>query len=163
MVDVVEPSSWQLLEFIADRVRGIRTASGYYSELGAGPVILDDANGDLEAGQPVTVIFASDIDPTGAGSGFVSSDVDVTIQFSLPRGFGETNPNKLVHRARADLVRALTVKDRDLPRFIRTFVLTGSQLAAVADDDGSASVVAQVTARAGLTELGSSDTTQPQR
>lgn len=151
------------MEFVATCVKGIGTASGYYTDLGSGAVITDDTDADLDAGAPTTIIFASDIDPTGAGGSFVSSDVDLTIQFSVPRGYGETNPNKLIHRARADLVRALTMKERDLPPFIRTFVLTGSQLAAVSEDDGSSSVVAQVTARAGLTELKSPVTTQPQR
>lgn len=153
MADVTEPASWQLVEFVAGRVRGISSTAGYYTDLGAGLIITDDSDVDDGGDSAATIIAVDRITPAIKGGRHVSSTAELVIEFSVPRGDGLTNPHKLVHRARNDLVRALTFKDRDLPRFISAFEITDTQLADVADDAGSTSVIAQVTARAGLVEL----------
>lgn len=147
-----EPASWQLLEFIADRVRLILRGSGCYTDLGAGGVILGDEQADTSDAQADTIIVMTQLSVGSAGSGHVNSDATVVIEAALPRE-SDVCPRLLSHRVTADLRAALTVKERDLPRFIRTLALTDCQLVDVVDDAGAGSIVVQATARAGLTDF----------
>ncbi len=147
-----EPASWELVEKIAERVRLVQVASGFYTDLGLGLILLDDDDAPADIDQPATAIVVERISGTNGGRTQASSDVTVTIEFSVPRNEGEAKPNRLVHRARHDLVRVLTFDARSLPLGVTKFEVLESQLAEVTDDTGHSSVVAQITARAGLTE-----------
>ena len=162
MVDQVEPASWQLVEFIAARVRLISRAAGYRTDIGLGPVVLDDLDIPEEYDGPGTVIEVSDVDPAGQGAALVNSDAVVTIEVSVPRGVGaaERNPKLMIHRARRDLIEVLTFHQKELPRFVRTFAITGATLGSAGDEDGFLAI-AQVTARAGLTEITSPANNNP--
>jgi len=150
--DLKEPVTWQLVEFLAERVKLIKRESGFFTDIGAGLLLLDDEDSPASLTVPATAIVVDRITGTGGGRAQTSSDVAVTIEFSVPRFQGEDRPNRLVHRARHDLISALKFDVRDLPFGLTKFDVIDSQLAAVADDDGHSSVVAQITARAGLTE-----------
>lgn len=147
-----EPASWQLLQFIADRVRLITKASGCHSNLGAGGVITGDEQADTDDGQADTIIVMTNLSIGSSASGHLNSDATVVIEAALPREPGIC-PRLLSHRVTADLRAALTVKERELPRYIRTLALTDCQLVDVVDDSGSGSIVVQATARAGLTDF----------
>ena len=154
----LEPITWRALEALADVVRGITTAAGYRTDLGAGKVVLDDedVDGD-ETDDACTFIDAGDIDPAAGGKRFDSPSVDITIEFVVPRSTG-INAKLLAHRGCADLIRALNFKttgrDTNLPQGFTSFELTGARLRGYTDEEQAASfVIAQVTARAGLTEL----------
>ena len=112
--------------------------------------MVDDAELDEDQSGPATLISVQQLSRTGGGSAQVTSDASVTIEFEVPRESGEVNPRLLVHRARYDLIRVLTFNDKLLP--ITTFELLQSQMATLEDDAGHSAVVAQITARAGLTE-----------
>ena len=147
-----EPASWQLLQFIAGRVRLITKANGCHTNLGGGGVITGDEQADTDDGQADTIIVMTNLGIGSSASGHLNSDATVVIEAALPR---EPNicPRLLSHRVTADLRAALTVKERELPRFIRTLTLTDCQLVDVVDDAGSGSIVVQATARAGLTDF----------
>ncbi len=149
---MAEPLSWQLVEFLRERVRLILTSSGFLTDIGAGLIVIDDSELDEDQSGPATVISVQQLSRSGGGSAQVSSDVSVTIEFEVPRASGEVNPRLLVHRARYDLIRVLTFNDKLLPKGITTFELLQSQMATLEDDAGHSAVVAQITARAGLTE-----------
>lgn len=150
--ELKEPASWQLVEMLASRVRLVKEASGFYTDLGLGLILLDDDDAPAHIDQPATAIVVERISGTNAGRAQVSSEVTVTIEFSVPRNEGEAQPNRLVHRARHDLMRVLTFDARQMPLGVTKFEVLDSQLAEVTDDTGHSSVVAQITARAGLTE-----------
>ncbi|WP_143703965.1 MULTISPECIES: hypothetical protein [Luteimonas] len=139
-------------------MRGITTAAGYRTELGAGNVVLDDEDVDGDDSDEACIfIDATDIDPAAGGKRFDSPTMEITIEFVVPRRTG-VNAKLLAHRGCADLVRALNFKttgrDTNLPQGFATFELTGARLRGYTDEEASASfVIAQVTARAGLTEL----------
>ncbi len=151
-LEMEDPVSWQLVEFLASRVRLITKATGYRTDLGLGVVVIDDADVPPDHEGAVTVIEVDRISATSAGRAQASSDVGIVIEFSVPRGGDETNPRRLVHLARADLRKALVFEARELPKGITTFEVSEANLATVSDDVGHTSVVAQITARAGLTE-----------
>lgn len=146
-----EPVSWQLVEFLAGRVRLIRTESGFFTDIGSGLILLDDEDAPEDIAVPATAIVVDRISFTSGGRVQANSDVGLTIEFSVPRGSDEDRPNRLVHRARHDLIRVLTFDSRALPLGLTKFEVVDSQLAEVTDG-GHSSVVAQITARAGLTE-----------
>lgn len=151
--DPAEPISWALVEFLAERVRLIRTDAGFLTDIGMGLVVVDDSDVPDEFEGPSTVIEVDRITNVSGSRSQASSDVGVVIEFSVPRGDEQENPLKLVHRARKDLMRVLTFDSRDMPKGITKFEVTETNLATVSDDAGHSSVVAQITARAGLTEI----------
>ncbi|MGE8210949.1 MAG: hypothetical protein ACN6RH_15755 [Stenotrophomonas rhizophila] len=152
-LEIEDPVSWQLVEFLASRVRLITKATGYRTDIGLGVVVIDDADVPPGYEGASTVIEVDRISATSSGRAQVSSDVGIVIEFSVPRGGDQENPRRLVHLARADLRKALVFEPRDLPMGITTFEVSEANLATVGDDAGHSSVVAQITARAGLTEI----------
>lgn len=147
-----EPASWQLLEFLAGRVRLIRAGSGFFTDIGSGLILLDDEDAPPDLAVAATAIVVDRISNASGGRAQANSDVGLTIEFSVPRGQDEGRPNRLVHRARHDLMRVLTFDSRSMPLGLTKFEVIDSQLTSVTDDAGHSSVVAQITARAGLTE-----------
>ncbi|WP_416057742.1 hypothetical protein [Stenotrophomonas maltophilia] len=152
MVDVSEPLSWQLVEFLRGRVEMIRVSAGFRTDIGAGLIVVDDTEVDDDTESPATVISVRQLSRSGSGKALVSSDAAITIEFEVPRASNFANPRLLVHRARHDLIRVLTFNDKILPNGITTFELLDTQMASLEDDAGHSAVVAQITARAGLTE-----------
>lgn len=160
---MADAASWLLLAALADQVRGITRAAGYMTDLGIGPVLLDDDT--LDDDTAGTVIEAGDITVTSSSPQQVSFDMDVVIEFSVPRAAPAAdtaptapfdhagNAKQQVHRSLLDLVRALQIKPRELPKFVRTFEQTGARLVSGTDESGATFLVAQVTARAGLTQI----------
>ena len=151
---IVEPPSWQALEYIADLVRGITIAAGCRTDLGLGQIVLDEEE-VREGSAPghVTFIEAQAFDVTAASHARTTSEIDVLLEYQLPLDENTPNPKRLSHRARFDLLRALMVRDKELPPFISSITATGGALAVLSDENaGSRTAIAQVTARVGLTE-----------
>lgn len=149
---LAEPETWQLVEFLASRIRLIK-GEGFRTTLGEGLIILDDEDAPANIDTAATAIIVDRISGASANRVQATSDVGVVIEFSVPRNQDEARPTRLVHRARKDLMRVLMIDVRELPKGFTSFEVVDSQLAEVTDDTGHSSVVAQITARAGLTEL----------
>ncbi len=150
---MVEPETWQLLQFLATRVRLVKKSDGFLTDLGDGLVMLDDEDAPDDWERSATSIYVDRVSSSSSSRAQSSSDVGVVVEFAVPRSSDERHPHRLVHRARKDLIRVLKVDERSLPRGVTKFEVLESQLAEVTDDSGHSSVVAQITARAGLTEL----------
>lgn len=148
-------ATWELLEALQQRVQGITRANGYLTDLGQSPVVLDGEQ--LDDSTAGTVIEAGTVTVTSASAAGVNYDVDIVVEFSL-RHPGASDPaapgiTQQLHMAVLDLATALLVKPKDLPRWVRSFEQTGGQLADAENETGAAFLVAQVTARAGLTQI----------
>lgn len=130
----------------------IRASAGFLTDIGAGLIVVDDAELAEDQSGPATLISVQQLSRIGGGSAQVNSDASVTIEFEVPRESGEVNPRLLVHRARYDLIRALTFNPKLLPKGVTAFELVSTQMATLEDDAGHTAVVAQITARAGLSE-----------
>jgi len=152
----LEPLSWRALEALREALRGVTRSNGYHTDIGAGRIVLDDSEVDGDGtDEAVLLIDASDLDGIAGGRGHNSAGMEITFEFVVPRT-REVNAKLQAHRGCADLVRALTFKtsgrDTALPPGFRSFELTGGRLRGFTDEDEGASfVIAQVTARAGLT------------
>lgn len=148
---IVEPVSWAALELVKTRVAQITVARGYYSDIGAGLVTLDPRKDRTSPTQIVTLISGTDVTENDGASGPRTSvsDMDLTIEAAIPYEVAD-NPALVAHRARADICRALREGVRDAALGLRSLKTTGSRVAFA--NDGSAVVIAQVTARAGLAE-----------
>lgn len=153
MAEQQEPASWQMLEFVANRIRLIKRADGFFTDLGLGVIALDDDDVDESPDLAGVVISAARIAPTTTGRAQGSSEIEITVEIAVPRGGAEVNPRRLLHRARVDVMRVLFFDHRAMPNGITKFEVTDTRLADIVDDDeGHTSVIAQITARAGLTE-----------
>ncbi len=148
---VAEPITWLAIQAIAARLASITVANGWHTDLGTASVVTDRSQ-QLESLQPSVTILAGEIEgnPGQSGTRTQVTDMDVTVEFSIPRALG-VSPELLAHRGRADLVRALTTDARDAAAGIRSIKVTGSRIGS-AVEPGSNLVIAQVSARVGLSE-----------
>lgn len=150
---MAEPVSWLAVLAIKTLVEGITIANGYRTDLGQGAIVVDDSQLP-EGAEPITIIDASTFDGLKTTRSRLDSDMTISIEFCIPRGVGTTNPKLLAHRGRADLISALMLKEQDLPPCMRSLEVIGSELMGFTDEEAASNfVIAQVTARAGLTEL----------
>ena len=149
----IEPVTWRMLEEVRAALLNVRRDGGYYTDLGLAPIALEGEQ--VPAGDaPYTVVLGTDIEVDDAASTrtTLKSALDIVIEFTLPVPLTE-NAQRLAHRARNDVLRALVplrkdIKDR--PLGVNAFQVIASAIQQPAD--GAATVVAQVVARAGLTE-----------
>lgn len=147
----VEPVSWAALELVKARIQQITVARGYYSDIGAGLVTLDPREDRRAADEILTLISGTAITDDDAASGTRTSvsDMDLVIEATVPFDVTD-NPALVAHCARADICRALRESVRGAAAGLRSVKTTGSNF--VFANDGTAAVIAQVTARAGLAE-----------
>lgn len=145
-----EPISWQVLEFLKERLQQVTVANGFLTDLGAGTIALD-RDQVREDDAPATLIFGIDfVTPENAvAKRTLTSDMDVVIEFQVPYESAES-PMRMAHRARADVLRVLSGELRGGPAGFRSLVVTGSSV--TPPEGGNTTIVAQVTARAGLSE-----------
>ena len=147
---MAEPISWQVLEWLKARIEAIRVDDGYLTDIGAGPIALDRESMP-EEDAATTIVLGTDFAPTEGKSTKKThvGGMDITIEFQVPYASTES-PMKLAHRARSDLLRVLSGDLFNAPPGFRSLDITGSSI--TPPEGGATSVVAQVTARAGLSE-----------
>ncbi|MEF3081865.1 hypothetical protein V3391_06515 [Luteimonas sp. SMYT11W] len=153
------PVTWLALEALRDVLLGVSQENGYYTDLGLGQIVLDDSlldESEAAADAPCTFIEARNLDPTTAGKGHANSDMEILIEYVIPRD-SDTNLKLAAHCGAADLVRALTFKTSgrsgDMPAGFAALEITGARLGGETDPETNASfVIAQVTARASVTD-----------
>lgn len=145
-----EPVSWQILEYLKGRIEGITIANGFHTDLGTGSVAVDREQMPETEG-PATIILGLGFEtlPDASSRKTLVSDMDIVIEFQLPYASTE-NPMRVAHRGRHDLVRVLGADLFNQPSGFRSLAVTGSSI--TPPEGGATTVVAQVTARAGLSE-----------
>lgn len=148
---IVEPVSYAALELVKQRLQGITVARGYYTDIGLGVLSTDPRTQRKDPVEIITLITGEDITDNVPASGprTTVSDMGLVIEVAIPFDV-EENPALVAHRARHDLYRALRDDVRDAAIGLRSLKTTGSHF--TIGNDGSAVVIAQITARAGLAE-----------
>ncbi len=148
---MAEPVTWLTAEGLKAEVQRITATNDYLTDIGDGEIVLDRSH--LKLGNvPVTLIVVGDVVPkdNGQGKGVLNSEMDISLEVAVP--YGVENPELIAHRARADLVRMLlSLANRFVPG-LGSLLITGSSFDGGATDAGISFTLAQVTARAGLTE-----------
>jgi hypothetical protein len=145
-----DPITWLALQAIAARLALIRIADGYYTDLGAAPILLDRSQsvGNVTA----TYVIAGDMptDLQSSSKRTAIGSMDVTIQYQIavtPAG----QPEREAHRARADIVRALATAFRGEAEGVTTVSLRSASITS-AVEPGTSLIIAQVSCVAGLVE-----------
>lgn len=149
---MVEPITWRLAEDLKVLVMQITIANEFMTDLGAGVILLDRSQIKLD-GQPVTIITISEFttDEQASSKRAIHSDVELSLEFAMP--FEAADTELMVHRAAADLRRVLTGDLRGRALNFRYLRIGSTTFATDLDDAGDLFTLAQVTARAGLTEI----------
>ncbi len=146
-----EPISWRALEALKAMLAEIRIADGYHTDLGLAPVYLDRGQ-NVDANAAFTVIIANEITAVEEKSNrnILASTMDITVEFCIPPLAG-VNSELLAHRGRADVVRVLMNDLRGQVQGFSKLQITGTRITS-AIEPGSSLVIAQVSARAALSE-----------
>ena len=148
-----EPITYQLLEEIKTALSLVQITRGFRTDLGLGPIALEVDQLPAED-VPYTLILGTSIDTSDEGStrSTIKSEMTIVIEFAVPIAT-VNNAQLIAHRARHDVIRALIPlrkNIRDRPLGVLSFNITGSAIGQ--PEDGASIVIAQVTARAGLSE-----------
>lgn len=148
-----EPLTWRAIQAIVALLRRIDGSDGWHTSLGASP-IHDDRSSAVDPRAPHTWVVASEIDTdevaTGRSRRSVTGEERVIIEFAVPSA--SASPELVAHRARADIVRALSADPRGLATGL-TKLAVESSLITDAVLSGTDLVIAQVVVRASLTEI----------
>ena len=138
---------------IEARLRTVTQANGYRTDLGLGTVSTDPAEKAAADSSMHTLISAEDFTeiPKGSTRNIKNSDMGVTVEVFVPFA-DDQNAGLVAHRARADVLRALSGDMQRSEPGVRLLEITGSSFGLGVSADGAAVAIAQVTARAGLTE-----------
>lgn len=146
---MVEPLTWLVLQHLNAMIQQITVANGYRTDIGAN-LVVNDRSQIPEEQAPFTLIVGTDtqFDDARAGNRTQGSDMDIVIEVSLP--YGTENAELIAHRARADIIAASAGFLRGAPAGFNRLTLASARIGT--PDDGSAIVITQVTARAGLSE-----------
>ncbi|KFN42339.1 hypothetical protein [Arenimonas oryziterrae] len=144
---MAEPISWQAIEGIVALLAMIRTANGYFTDIGA---LAETEPFQGEETEPNLAVLATAFEPKEGKSSnrLRREDMQVTIEFSVP--ITEKGAQQLAHRGLYDIRKALGYTGRNLPN--STFGLTVTSAQILPRPDGASSTVAQVVARIGLEE-----------
>lgn len=149
----VEPLSWRAIQWIKSLVSNISPADGFYSDFTTIAILDDRTQIEAEMGAYVLVVTTG-FEPAGeTGSRSRRSyaeQMDVLIEFGIQRESGQS-PERALHRARADILRALRQDIRASDAGVTRIEITGSSVGDV--PDAAQLIVAQVTARASLTDI----------
>lgn len=150
---VEEPLSWRAVQWVKSLVGNIRPVNGYYSDFSAIRLLDDRTQIDAEAGAYVLVV-ATAFEPAGESGSrsrrIYTEEMELLVEFGALRESGQS-PERAVHRARADILRALRQDIRASDAGITRIEITGSNVSDV--PDAAHLIVAQVTARAALTDI----------
>lgn len=148
---MAEPITWRALEALRAMLAVVRIADGYHTDLGLAPVHLDRGQ-NVDANEAFTVIIANEITAVDEKSNrnILASAMDITVEYCIPVT-GAGNAELLAHRGRADVVRVLMNDLRGQVQGFNKLQITGTRITS-AIEPGSSLVIAQVSARAALSE-----------
>lgn len=146
-----EPLTERVLQFLVTLLQGISVANGYYTDIGLGYISTEPTQRP-PSDDAYVVVTETEIEDTDSGRRITNSTMTVTIEIVVPCGGAQRKPSNAARRARADCVRALKTSPRSFPAGLRTIELDRHQKLSFDDERYANSVVAQLTARAGLSE-----------
>lgn len=148
---MAEPLTWLALEALKTMLASIKIVNGYHTDLGLAPVYLDRSQ-NADNNTAFTAILAGEIptNPDLSNRNILASNMDLTVEYCIPPAAG-VSAELLAHRGRADLLRVLMSDLRGKPHGFGALTITGSRIVS-AVEPGSSLVIAQVSARAALSE-----------
>lgn len=142
-----------MLQWIADGLGDIQVANGYHTNIGLGLITTEPTQAPAsESAIAHVIVTETEItrDAEASGPRTLASNMTLVIEFIVPRT--DQAPARLARRGRDDITRVMHRSLRSAPKGLRSLVLEGTARLITDDERRSAYVVAQVTARAGLSE-----------
>ena len=148
---MTEPITWVALETIQVFLQRIRTVDGYYTDAGAS-VTLEPFQIDADTDENASLrVVEDDTDAFEDGRDVRTGEINLLVECYIP--VTDDDAQKKAHRIRADVVKAIPTRTRDLPQNIHTVAITGRRI--FQRPNGFPFVVAQVGIRIGLIETAS--------
>lgn len=143
-----EPITWQALVAIQGFLSRIQVVNGYFTDAGL-QVDLEpfQVDGETTSASSLRVV-EDDTDAFEDGRDVRTGEVNVLIECYIP--VTDDNAQLNAHRIRADVVKAIPTRSRDLPQNIHTVSVTGRRI--FQRPNGFPFVVTQVSLRIGLVE-----------
>lgn len=149
---MTEPISWQALQSIGEFLGKIKKTDGYYTDAGLNveyePYQLDALDGQ---GLGILRVVEDDTDAFEDGRDARTGEVNVLIECYI--SVTDADAQLQAHRIRADVVKALPTRSRDLPVGIHTVTIGGRRI--FQRPNGFPFIVVQVSLRVGLVESAS--------
>lgn len=149
---MAEPLAEVVLQWIADGLAAIQKADGYYTDIGLGLITTEPTQ---VPDSPISHVIVSETEiirkPDSSGRRLLATDMFFVVEFIVPKS--AVGPTKLARRGRHDITRVLhRPLTRSAPKGLNELVLEGTAKLITDDERRSNYVIAQVTARAGLSE-----------
>lgn len=144
-----------MLEHVENALKLVQVSRGFYTDIGLGVIAREREQTPEDAVTPCTVLLATEmpVDEQNSTSSQTRTDMEIVIEFSVPFSDNFRDAQRIAHRGRADVIRALMPlrkKLKERPAGVLNFEITGSGIDQ--PEPGSTTVIAQVTARAALSE-----------
>ena len=150
---MAEPLTEQALQLIVTMIQQISVANGYFTNIGQGYITTEPTQRPADAATYAAVFETETAINAGAsGNRTLASDMSVVVQVFVPKSVPNAKPANLARRASADIVRALKAPLRDLVAGVRRIDLVDKQRITFDDEKFADFVIAQVSARVGLSE-----------
>lgn len=147
-----EPITWQLVEWIAARMKLIDGGEGWHTSIDANAICTERAQLRDRASHPQLLVSTGEIniDAEQSGQRTTALSIELIVQYMVPMRAG-LESEKLAHRALADMRRALQgAVTREAPLKLRH--ITVNSCSVLPDAEGAHSIFAQVIAQAGVSE-----------
>jgi hypothetical protein len=143
------------LQHVVALLKTISEADGFFSDLGLGYITTEPTQKPSSA-QTYTVVFDTEMVPDEARQGprTAVDNMSVTIEVIVPVSGASAprKPSNVARRAIADIRRAIRLQQVVRPPGVNSIAITGGQRIVLEDERFTDSIVAQVTARVGLSE-----------
>ncbi len=148
-----EPITWQLVQYLCQRVRAIDGTGGWYTDMSAaaGVAVIDDRTQfDARSRTPAALVHVPGMSllPDNSGPRTKYWQVEIVLEFSVPAAAG-VSAMQSGHRALDDLRTCLMGDLRDAPLRITSLELTAAR---VEMTEGADAVIAHVSAQATVNE-----------
>lgn len=146
-----DPITWQLVDHIAKRMALIDGSEGWHTEIDPADIHTSRAQIRDNAHLPQMLIQADEVDirPNQVGNRTQILSVQLRIEYAVPIR-ADLESERLAHRALADIRRALLDAKSDAP--FRIHDIKVSSCSVLPDASGAHSIIAFVTAQAGVSE-----------
>lgn len=148
---MTEPISWQALVAVQGFLQRIKSSDGYFTDAG-NQVDLEPFQIDGESTASSLRVVEDDTDAFEDGRDVRTGEINILIECYIP--VTDDNAQLQAHRIRADVVKSIPTRSRDLPPNIHTVSVTGRRI--FQRPNGFPFVVTQVSLRVGLIETASS-------
>lgn len=150
-----DPITWLALDVVGRRIAQISILNGYFTDMGSVP-LLRERKQVRESAAPFVLLLMADVGPKSGHenrSRSTVSELSWSLEFVQPLDDpASTEPDRMAHRARADIVRALHTDLRGETPGVSDPQVDGCDVGSDEDSRGAAVVITRIDGRITVTE-----------